>query len=492
MKNNHLIQTVILCGGAGTRLWPASRKYYPKQFLPLVTERTLLQDTAARLDDFTMDSWRIAEPIIVCNEEHRFLVAEQIRQLDRNAARIMLEPVGRNTAPALTLAALAAVEQGDDPVLLVMPADHAIQDSAAFFGAVRAGTEMAAKDYLVTFGVVPGRPETGYGYLLAGENITAERAQAAEASPAVCRLERFVEKPDMETATEYVQSGNYLWNSGIFMMRASVWLEKLNQFRPDIMASCQQAFDSQLSDGDFSRLDSAIFSECPSDSIDYAVMEKVASESSCVVALDAEWSDVGAWRALWDISKRDEDGNVTRGDVCSHATRNSLLFSESRLVTAVGLDNIVVVETADAVLVADKDQAQDVKLIVNQLIDGDRAEPSFHRRIHRPWGTYENVDVSERFQVKRIVVNPGATLSLQMHHHRAEHWIVVTGTAKVTCGDKVFLVTENQSTYISVGEKHRLENPGMVPLELIEVQCGSYLGEDDIVRYDDNYGRADT
>lgn len=485
-----IIQPVILSGGSGTRLWPLSREHYPKQLLPLVGELTLLQETVHRLSGLPQED--IAPPLLVCNEEHRFLVAEQLRQLGERPSGIVLEPTGRNTAPALTLAALHTLREAQDAVLLVMPADHVMQDRTAFQAAAREGQRWAEQGVWVTFGIVPTRPETGYGYIRQGAAARAQaRAQSQDAvSPHV--VDSFVEKPDASTAGAYVESGEYLWNSGIFMMRASDWLSAIGTLRTDIAQACERAFTQGRADGEFWRVDATAFGACPSESIDYAVMEKLADigAQAVVVPLQAGWSDIGAWSTLWEISPKDEHGNAIRGDVITHATRNSLLMAQHRVVAAVGLEDLIVIETADAVLVAHKDKAQEVKAIVDRLKADGRPERLIHRRAHRPWGSYECIDQGERFQAKRIIVNPKAALSLQMHHHRAEHWVVVRGTAKVTRGEETFLLTENQSTYIPLGVVHRLENPGLVPLEMVEVQSGSYLGEDDIVRYDDAYGRS--
>ena len=480
---SHIVP-VILSGGAGTRLWPLSREHYPKQLLALVGEQTMLQQTISRLDNMS----NIQASLVVSNEGHRFLVAEQLRQLNKTPQAIILEPVGRNTAPALTLAALALMKNDPDAVMLVMPADHVIQNNNAFQQAVVHGAELAEQNQLVTFGVVPTGPETGYGYIRKGAPLDVQTAGNTDAI--AFRVSAFVEKPDKVKAKLYIDSGEYLWNSGIFMMRVSAWLQELARHRPDIAKACAQAYEQGKADADFYRVDKALFTQCPSDSIDYAVMEK--TDCATVVPLDAGWSDVGAWPALWEVSARNADGNVMQGDVMAHQTRNTLLIAQHRFVAAVGLQDVIVVETADAVLVAHKDQAQDVKAIVSHLKDAKRIEHISHRKVYRPWGCYEGVDAGERFQVKRITVNPGAALSLQMHHHRAEHWIVVTGTARVTRGDEVFLLAENQSTYIPLGTKHRLENPGAMPLEMIEVQSGGYLGEDDIVRFEDKYNRDST
>ena len=473
---------VVLSGGSGTRLWPISREKYPKQLLPLVGDLSMLQATVCRLDGIP----DLLEPLVVCNEEHRFVVAEQVRLLGKQAT-VILEPLGRNTAPALTLAALWASRGGADPVLIVMPADHVIAQGEAFRNSVMRAVRLAGQGRAVTFGVTPDCPETGYGYIQQGLPLD-------EGSGAF-QLARFVEKPDRATAQAYLDSGDYLWNSGIFVMRTSTWLAALAVCRPDVLAACQAALADASEDGDFVRLDRAAFEKCPSDSIDYAVMERLSAgqaglPESAVIQLTAGWSDVGAWDALWKVLPKCESGNATRGDVMLEDCRNTLVVSESRLVACVGLSNLVVVETDDAVLVAHHDATQDVKKIVDRLKADKRSVAQWHRKVYRPWGWYDGVDAGERFQVKRIGVKPGAALSLQMHHHRAEHWIVVSGTAKVTRGEEVFLVGENQSTYIPLGVRHRLENPGMVTLEMIEVQSGSYLGEDDIVRFEDSYGRS--
>ena len=473
---------VVLSGGSGTRLWPISREKYPKQLLPLVGDLSMLQATVCRLDGIP----DLLEPLVVCNEEHRFVVAEQVRLLGKQAT-VILEPLGRNTAPALTLAALWARRGGSDPVLIVMPADHVIALGEAFRDSVMRAVRLAGQGRAVTFGVTPDCPETGYGYIQQGLPLN-------DGSGAF-QLARFVEKPDRATAQAYLDSGDYLWNSGIFVMRTSTWLAALAVCRPDVLAACQAALADASEDGDFVRLDRAAFEKCPSDSIDYAVMERLSAgqaglPESAVIQLTAGWSDVGAWDALWKVLPKCESGNATRGDVMLEDCRNTLVVSESRLVACVGLSNLVVVETDDAVLVAHHDATQDVKKIVDRLKADKRSVAQWHRKVYRPWGWYDGVDAGARFQVKRIGVKPGAALSLQMHHHRAEHWIVVSGTARVTRGEEVFLVGENQSTYIPLGVRHRLENPGMVTLEMIEVQSGSYLGEDDIVRFEDSYGRS--
>ena len=494
-----LVQPVVLSGGSGTRLWPLSREKYPKQLLPLIGEDSLLQATVRRTEGIAGAT--LAAPMVVCNEEYRFVIAEQLRLMGRPGT-IVLEPVGRNTAPALTLAALAAVRDGADPVLLVMPADHVITDTAAFRAAVRQGAGLAAQGLVVTFGITPDTPETGYGYIQAGDSLPVSGAEADQAGSAGAKLiTRFVEKPNLETAQSYLEQGSYLWNSGIFAMRASVWLAAIGDCRADILAACTKAWEAGKRDGEFVRVSANAFAVCPSDSIDYAVMERITAHSrdgaagsaglpkGVVIPLRAGWSDVGAWDALWQVLPKDKQGNVAQGDVMLHDCSDTLALSDGRLVACVGVSNLVVVETADAILVAHKDRTQDVKKIVDGLKQRGRPEGHIHRKVFRPWGWYDSVDAGARFQVKRIVVKPGGTLSLQMHHHRAEHWIVVSGTAKVTRGEETFLVSENESTFIPLGTTHRLENPGRVPLAMIEVQSGSYLGEDDIVRFEDVYGR---
>ena len=499
------IQPVILSGGSGTRLWPLSREQYPKQLLPLTGgDKSLLQETVLRLQlqkqSPLADDVKLNDPLIVCNEQHRFLVAEQLRLIKHKVNRIILEPCGRNTAPALTLAALACSENGNaDDVMLVMPADHVIRDTAAFQRAVANGLTLAQANALVTFGIVPTQPETGYGYLRLGDKIDQLPGQTTPVVENVFMLAAFVEKPDLATAQHYLDSKAYLWNSGMFMMKAGIWLQEIERHNPGIAAACRAAYTDGSSDLDFYRVNTEKFAACPSDSIDYAVMEHTATQSlsslkpgdafGAVVPLDAGWSDVGAWSSLWEVGAQDVAGNVMRGDVITHEVSNSFVHAEHRLVAAVGLQNLIVVETADAVLIANKDNSQDVKHIVNLLKAQERDEHLVHRKVYRPWGAYEGVVAGDRFQVKRITVNPGASLSLQMHHHRAEHWIVVRGTAKVTRGEDQFLLGENESTYIPLGVTHRLQNPGSLPLEIIEVQSGSYLGEDDIVRFEDVYGR---
>ena len=481
-----LIQPIVLSGGSGTRLWPLSREKYPKQLLPLIGNDSLLQATLLRVDG--TPGVELAAPMVVSNEDYRFVIAEQLRTMGKPGS-IVLEPKGRNTAPALTIAALAATRKdGADPVLLVMPADHVMTDKAAFQAAIRSGAQLAQRGAIVTFGITPDAPETGYGYIQAGATFEAEARLIA----------RFVEKPDLQTAQSYLDAGTYLWNSGIFMMKASVWLQAIALCRSDIFSSCHAAFENGSTDGEFVRVDAALFSQCPSDSIDYAVMERLAAGSTgaatklpagIVIPLTAGWSDVGSWDALWQVLPKDSAGNVPQGDVLLQDCHNTMAVSEGRLVACVGLTDLIVVETADAVLVVHKDKTQDVKKVVDSLKKFNRTEGQIHRKVFRPWGWYDGVDAGARFQVKRIVVKPAGVLSLQMHHHRAEHWIVVSGTAKVTRGEETFLVSENQSTFIPLGTIHRLENPGRVPLEMIEVQSGSYLGEDDIVRFEDVYGR---
>ncbi|HEL3783759.1 TPA: mannose-1-phosphate guanylyltransferase/mannose-6-phosphate isomerase [Stenotrophomonas maltophilia] len=464
------IQPVILSGGSGTRLWPLSREAYPKQFLPLAGELTMLQATWKRVAPIAARG-----PLVIANEEHRFVAAEQLQQVGAEPAAIILEPVGRNTAPAIAVAALEATRDGADALLLVLPSDHVITNETAFRSAVQAAAAAAEVGKLVTFGIVPTGPETGYGYIKAadGQGLRA--------------VERFVEKPDLDTATGYVSSGQYYWNSGMFLFKASRYLQELERFQPAMLAGSRQAWQQARRDADFTRLDKDAFTAVPSDSIDYAVMEKTAD--AVVTPLDAGWNDVGSWTALRDVSQQDGDGNAHQGDVIAIDCRNTYAYAQ-RLVALVGLDDVVVVETDDAVLVGKADRMQDVKTVVAQLKAEGRSEATWHRKVYRPWGAYDSIDNGERFQVKRITVKPGGTLSLQMHHHRAEHWIVVSGTAEVTRGDEVILLSENQSTYIPLGVTHRLRNPGKLPLELIEVQSGSYLGEDDIVRFEDTYGRS--
>ena len=464
------ILPVILSGGSGTRLWPLSREAYPKQFLPLAGELTMLQATWQRVAAIAATG-----PLVIANEAHRFVAAEQLQQVGAQPQAIILEPMGRNTAPAIAVAALEATRNSEDPLLLVLPSDHVIADEATFRATVQLAEPAAREGKLVTFGIVPTGPETGYGY------IKAAPGDGARA------VERFVEKPDLETATGYVASGQYLWNSGMFLLRASRYLAELARFNPAMLDASRTAWERARRDADFTRLDAEAFAAVPSDSIDYAVMEKTAD--AVVVALDAGWNDVGSWTALRDVSTQDGNGNAHHGDVIAIDCRNTYAYGE-RLVALVGLDDVIVVETNDAVLVGKADRMQEVKDVVTRLKAEGRSEATWHRKVYRPWGAYDSIDNGERFQVKRITVKPGGTLSLQMHHHRAEHWIVVSGTAEVTRGDEVLLLSENQSTYIPLGVTHRLRNPGKLPLELIEVQSGSYLGEDDIVRFEDTYGRT--
>ncbi len=463
---------VILSGGSGTRLWPLSRRHYPKQFLPLVSNHTMIQETLLRLTGIA----GLKAPIAVCNEDHRFMMAEQLREIDISPNAIILEPLGRNTAPAVALAALTAISEDD--VLLILPADHVIEDVVAFQYAVNQAKTLAEQGYLVTFGIVPTEPETGYGYIKRStENVGPAYTVAS-----------FVEKPNLETAQRYLKSGDYYWNSGMFAFKASSFLSELQKFNPVMLEKCQQALKRAQIDMDFVRLDKEIFATCPSDSIDYAVMEK--TEKAVVIPMDAAWNDVGSWSALWEVTEKDASGNAIIGDVFTVDTQNSFIHAHSKLVTVVGLSDVVVVETDDAVMIAAKDRVQDVKDIVDQLKAQGRVEADIHRKAYRPWGHYDLVDTGERHQTKRIVVKPGAKLSLQKHHHRAEHWVVVKGTALITKGDEQILITENESTYIPLGIVHCLENPGVIPLEIVEVQSGSYLGEDDIIRFNDVYGRV--
>lgn len=475
------IQPVVLCGGSGTRLWPLSRSGFPKQFLCLVGNDSLFQQSIKRLMAGDESSDAPSSPYIVCNEEHRFLAQEQLRELGVDNATFLLEPVGRNTAPALTLAALSALDSGVDPVLVVTPADQAITDDEAFRVAMHRAVTSAVEGSIVILGITPDRPETGYGYI-----------KVASSDEAVATVERFVEKPDLVTAQAYLDEGGYYWNAGLFVLKASVWLAAVESFRPDILQASVTSWKGKRIDGAFVRPDREAFAAIPSESIDYAVMEKCPGGALPIkmLPLDAGWSDLGAWDAVWSVSPKDDKGNALHGDVLIADSGNSLVHASNRLVALAGVENLVVIETADAVLVADRSRCQDVKQIVTLLNQQSREEHALHRKVHRPWGWYDSIDEGGRFKVKRIQVNPKASLSLQKHHHRAEHWIVVQGTAEITRGSETLLLSENQSTYIPLGEVHRLANPGSIPLEIIEVQSGSYLGEDDIVRFDDKYGRS--
>ncbi|WP_338456138.1 mannose-1-phosphate guanylyltransferase/mannose-6-phosphate isomerase [uncultured Alteromonas sp.] len=465
------MKPVILAGGTGSRLWPKSRAALPKQFLSLTSANTMLQDTVARLGNKPTQA-----PVFICNEAHRFLVAEQLRQKNIKHGGILLEPVGRNTAPAIALAAIHAIKTGEDPTLLVLAADHLIQDNEAFKAAIEQAEKLAEMGKLVTFGIVPTQAHTGYGYIKSGNSLELG-----------FEVEKFVEKPELDIAKEYVTSGNYYWNSGMFMFKASRYLEELEKYSPEILKICKESIECEEHDLDFIRVDPTIFSNCKDDSIDYAVMEKTTS--AAMVPLDAGWSDVGSWTSLWETAEKDDSGNATIGDTILENTKNSYVNAEQRLVAVIGLEDVIVVETKDAVMVAHKDDSQSIKNVVNKLKSQKRPEFEFHREVFRPWGSYDSIDSGSRFQVKRITVKPGEKLSVQMHHHRAEHWIVVSGSANVTIDDITKLVTENESVYIPIGSVHALENPGKISLELIEVQSGAYLGEDDIVRFSDRYGR---
>jgi mannose-1-phosphate guanylyltransferase/mannose-6-phosphate isomerase len=479
------VTPVILCGGSGTRLWPLSRTGFPKQFLCLTGKESLFQQAALRLANLGSAYIQVAAPIIVTGEDHRFLASEQLREIGVELGCALLEPVGRNTAPALTLAALAAMEGGADPILVVTPADQTVVNAHAFTSAMQKAAAEAANGTIVILGVTPNKPETGYGYIQTNKSLLGE-------VEAIQLVQRFVEKPDANTAQTYLNEGGYYWNAGMFVLKASVWLKALEQFRSDILQATQTAWGKRTADNQFVRPGKAEFASIPSESVDYAAMERCPGSSFLIkmVPLDAGWNDLGAWDAVWNVLPKDEAGNAHLGDVLTTDSKNTLVHATSRLVSLVGVENLIVIETPDAVLVADKSRSQDVKHIVTQLQNTKREEHTLHRKVHRPWGWYDSIDEGGRFKVKRIQVHPKASLSLQKHHHRAEHWIVVTGTAEITNGEKVLTLTENQSTYIPLGEVHRLANPGTIPLEIIEVQSGSYLGEDDIVRFEDTYGRA--
>jgi mannose-1-phosphate guanylyltransferase/mannose-6-phosphate isomerase len=482
------VTPVILCGGSGTRLWPLSRTGFPKQFLCLTGNESLFQQAAQRLAALGNEYIQVAAPVIVSGEDHRFLASEQLREVGISLGSALLEPTGRNTAPALTFAALAAVQNGQDPVLAVTPADQTITNPAAFTAAVQQAIAQAEQDNIVILGVIPDKPETGYGYI----QVARHGEERSDAAIQPLTVQTFVEKPDLPTAQRYLSEGGYYWNSGMFVLKASVWLAAIEQFAPAILQATRTAWDARKTDGAFVRPGKAEFEAIPSESVDYAVMEYCPGSAFPIkmVALEAGWSDLGAWDAVWQVQQKDVHGNAHVGDVLHTNSHNTLVHATSRLVSLVGVSDLIVVETPDAVLVADKARSQDVKHIVNQLQKAKREEHTLHRKVHRPWGWYDSIDEGGRFKVKRIQVKPKASLSLQKHHHRAEHWIVVTGTAEITNGDKVLTLTENQSTYIPLGEVHRLANPGSIPLEIIEVQSGSYLGEDDIVRFEDTYGRA--
>lgn len=469
-----MLLPVIMAGGTGSRLWPMSRELHPKQFLRLHSVHSMLQATLKRLDGIG-----VSEPVVICNEDHRFMVAEQLRQIDMLSHNIILEPVGRNTAPAIALAALNAIAQGHDPIMLVLAADHVINDVEAFHHAINLALPYAAENSLVTFGIVPTGPETGYGYIQRGK---------CENGSVAAPVQRFVEKPDSATAQSYIETGEYYWNSGMFMFRAKRYLDELEKFRPDILTACRAALDNTECDKNFINVDPDAFSACPDDSVDYAVMEK--THDAVVIPLDAGWSDVGSWSALWEVSEKDSTGNALTGDTFLYDSHDCYINTDEKLVAAVGVENLVIVNTKDAVLVADRAKVQDVKKIVEHLKKNKRSEYRRHREVYRPWGRCDILVAEKRFNVNRITVNPGEAFSLQMHHHRAEHWVVLSGTARVTTGDKTFLITENQSTFIPVAVIHRLENPGNIPLELIEIQSGSYLGDDDVIRIKDHYGRS--
>lgn len=477
-----MIVPVVLSGGSGTRLWPLSRSQAPKQFISFIDQKSMFQDTVLRL----LDIEKVRSPIAICNESHRFMVAEQFRELELQPGNIILEPIGRNTAPAIAVSAFQALSQEKSPVLLILPADHYIQRNQELKRAVAVGCDFAEQGRLVTFGIVPSDPKTGYGYIKKGEPLLRQGGSLASDAFAI---ERFVEKPDKETAKTYVESGGYCWNSGMFMFRADVYLSELEKSDPEMIKACQKALEAADKDMDFLRLNRGWFQQCPNNSIDYAVMEH--TDKGAIVPLESGWSDLGSWNALWEVKEKDDSGNVVLGDVLIHEVEGSYLHATSRLVAAVGIKDQVVVETADAIMIASKDRVQDVKILVNRLKSALRQEAETHSKVYRPWGSYETINYEPRFQVKRITVKPGSKLSLQKHFHRAEHWVVVHGTAKIINGQSEMILSEDQSTYIPLGTKHRLENPGRIPLELIEIQTGSYLGEDDIVRLSDDYGRLE-
>ena len=484
-QNQTSLTPVILCGGSGTRLWPLSREKHPKQLLSLIDEHTLLQATALRLNQLALSIPISKQPIVVCNQEYRFITAEQLQQINVQPSAMILEPFGKNTAPALTLAALTACKDSPDSILLVMASDHAMQHVDAFHQAIQTSLPVALDGHIVTFGVRPTLPATGYGYI---------HTNASSPYASVSQIDAFIEKPDLKTAQEFLEGGEHLWNSGIFILKASTWLKAIDALAPEILTACRASLDAATVDLDFIRIDGATFNACPSDSIDYAVMEKLTTASELdmagyVVPMDAGWSDVGTWDAVWQVLPKDDHGNATQGQVIFEDSHNSLVFANDRVVSCLGLDDMVIIDTADALLVAQKSRVPDLKNIVARIKKQHTPLSEHHRKVFRPWGSYDTIDTDARFKVKHITVKPGASLSLQMHHHRAEHWIVVSGTGRVTRGDEVFLLSENESTYIPLGVTHRLENPGKTALEFIEVQSGSYLDEDDIVRFEDIYGR---
>ncbi len=467
---------IILSGGSGTRLWPLSRELYPKQFLPLHSDKTLFQETLSRLKKLNLDD-HIADPIIVCNEEHRFIVAENIKAIGYKAQNIILEPAGRNTAPAIAAAALIAMQSNDDPILMVLPADHIIENIDAFTSATKTAQELAEKGHMVTFGIKPTYAHTGYGYIEAGNPIEENANE----------ISQFKEKPDKATAEEFIKSGRYLWNSGMFFFKASIYLAELEKHQPDLLKHAKASVENSKNDMDFNRLNKDDFELCPNIAIDYAVMEH--TENGAVVGLDANWNDIGSWDSVWEVSEKDENNNLYKGDIIAHNSKNNYIYSKEKLITTLGVENLIIIDTQDALLVADKNSVQDIKLIVNKLKQDNRSEAIHHKTVYRPWGHYTSISKGERHQTKRISVKTGAKLSLQKHHHRSEHWIVVRGTAKVTKGDETFLLSENESVYLPIGVVHALENPGKIDLEIIEVQTGTYLGEDDIIRLEDLYGR---